>query len=1013
MRHTTRPTEDAAQDRFVSSLSRRAAHQGTQESEYDDRSFSIATIQHAPKDLESDYNDSQELPEFDQSDLLDHEMSPADLPNLSSSSTSFTRGRWVDTRKRYSRVNNGRQESVEPLPTPDLPPTLAEQRDEVSQSMDSSLDLPVDDGDLDEPASSEIDRPASNRIPSLSQSSDAAEFSGSEASSFRAVDTPEVDNHPPTFPDTAQVHSTGTSATPSRDSRQMLLRRNVSLRDDISMTPGGLGVVQEENESFEAGSSAPGVQQQQHAQDMTSASQFTTPGAARHLSRLESPRDFYSEMMQDEMSVEDSLPQLAMSTVKDLVDGSVTLDRPLGPHRHTLTSQSPSMDANASHGHLGSRGVEKSFMRDYVVTALEGSGRTPATARRNRQSMGSNARSGDRWSMGSEAMQETPRIRMQADASPRLDHSLAQSMRRGVLGSFHKQLVGMRAGSVTPQGGLTIGNLSENEDGMSNQSFVSIASSADLTSDRRGTSSRFKGNTSLPGIGLDDIGSHAHEDRVQAAKIAKHLHHMNEQLTMENQRLTMEMNELKGLAEQRQWEKEADMSRAGDQSMHQVEELQSQLQAQNQLARDYQEEIDTLKRELEETMADQRRREREADTATEDALSEKRSMNQQIQTLQWEKAAVEQEKERLRQVLESDDNEEKEKALQIQVEQLETRLRDIGEELGAKDKRIAELEDASNEAHRKCAEQQDQLTASQDRESDWEQQLSDAKRRVADLDVEVKQLKDTQEQGRTERQKLVDDLDTYKEELEKCYKDLDDCEVALQEADEAQKEAAKTKQMSDSRINELESALASLNAEQQQAEKLAREKLSQLQTRFDDAESELAASRATAEAMRAQIQDHGSSPLTGSSRSAKSAALSRSTESSGIIASLRTRLAQAQGEMEDLRAAQHQVNPAHKTMLEAKDARIEALEVEKKELQDALQMAASQVVCDADLTPKATNKRHVVAAQAATPGKRPVLLNKRLAHLNVPKTPLTPGVMPEVSSPSYCLLTSGRKMDAS
>jgi hypothetical protein len=931
---------------------------------------------------------------------------------------------------------------------------------------------------LDSPNHSGSDSPETQdaqtpRLPSLSRSTDP-DRSESDTSSVRATDTPDLDEHPANFSGPApQI------ATPSKDSY---------LRRSVSFTPGGLDVVQEEGESFDsandllgrgnltglpestvsmmddrlgrsmAGSNLKTPMTRRAGDSTGSTSQYTTPGMARHLSRTESPlvRGYLDEDMQDEDDVEDSLPALDQSQKGgvSIVEAGTT---PRGPVPRRFASESPA--------------VEKSFMRDYVVTALENSTRkNMASMSARRSTLVPSQGVKGRWSLesgassGRDELIATPEMEQdeaeQTGVSFRMDHSLARSMHRSVITPFHRKLMESR-GLGNSIAGTVRGDL---DDSLSNQSFISIASSADLTSDRRGTSSRFKGNTSLPGIGLDDIGNH--EDRAQGSKIAKHLHHMNEQLTAENRRLNEELTLLQDQLQQSQWEAEEkegqndelnasrsqsldrskaessfvrvtgvrnetimrlqeqianleetvrtkedeilalqhetdlkQATRGGREDQNKLTEMQDELALHAQLAREHEEEIDQLRQQLTNAKTESESQAQGVVAALETAAVRERDLAQQVQKLQWEKSAVEQEKERLRQVLESPDLDEKEKALQQQAQQLEEQVKDVTQKLEDKDRKIEELMDALSNSKDECADQTEQLESlSQDLE-ETRQQLQEANSQSAVAEEALQRLKTASEEEAVTLQKQ---LDTYMAELDKCYVNLDECEVALQEIDELKEKAAEAEKRAaavsldqQANLSEMEEELAEVKRELHSKTCSAAE----IQANLDLAEAALGASKATVAALEAQLVE--SSPSTADVSAALSASSSslRAQEHASVIESLRERLALAQNKIDELQQLQLRKNPAYEAELAVRDTKIQSLTTEKEELQSELRLVQTQVG-DVSMTPRPRKTQNAMAGSPFSTGR---LFNKHFAHIKTPQTPQTPGTMPEVRSDPTCV----------
>jgi len=923
-------------------------------------------------------------------------------------------------------------------------------------------------------------------VPSLSRSQDG-ETSGSEAGSWRATETPEPEERGVGSSSSSSSFSAAGVVTPNRAA----MRRSVSF--GVGVTPGGLGVVDEEGESMEmdndqleasfakmtggasasASSSRPSVRRAISQEDLvtpaarkmadmtgvTSSSQYTTPGAARHLSRQESMVDSrYHEDndqdrdLRDEDSVEASLPELAQS--RNSVAEMGTTPKAQVPRR--MMSQSPAVSTAG--------GVEKSFMRDYVVTALEGSARKSTTTMQARRSLAlsmSVARSRARSSMGSttsgsgrEELIATPEMLQDETVTSGMsfgfDHSLARSMNKGVIGGFHKRLMEAR-GNITN----SVMHHAESEESASNQSFVSIASSADLTSDKRGATSRWKGNTSLPGIGFDDIGTH--EDRAQAPKIARHLHHMNEQLTAENQRLTEEMNALRGELQQAEWERdereaqgessrsvsmdrskaessfvrttglrneqvirlqeqvlaletalrnsqdehktfkhEAELKLAGAGSDDtRVKDLEQELDMQHELAQEHEDEIEQLRAQLNEAAEASKNPSAEVIQALENAAEKERELLQRVQNLQWEKAAVEQEKERLRQVLESPDAEEKERALQIQVAGLEREVQRLGEEIGKRESRINGLEDDLDKARAECSKRDQQLLANEDEIQDLRQELESERTKSEETAAELSELQQTLT---GELEKLQQEHDDSRAELEKCYKEHEAYEVALDEATQLREELEDAKAEVDAISLEQQATITELEEQLTEARRETLDKtatVSEIQGKLDTVESALEASRATIAALETELA--GQSPSKASAISSVDRATSlRAREDAAIIGSLKSRLAHAQSEVQDLQRARFDINPAHQAALAARDAKIDALVAEKQELQQEVKVFKYRA-SDTKATPRPARTNSSVGG---SPAPRSIFFGKHLAHIKTPATPMTPGTMPEVSRPA-------------
>jgi hypothetical protein len=991
----------------------------------------------------------------------------------------------VDTRKRYSRAP--RHTSTSPLGSPEpvelrnLPSPLRDDQS-VSSAGFRQPESTVEDEDSREMRSTtpQEDVP---RVPSLSRT----EVDGSDEDSGefrRATETPveQQDDRAPQI------------TTPGRVS----MRRSVSF--GVGMTPGGLGVVDEEGESMEMvddddlsldlsgmpqeASSGQTMRRVSSHQELTtpmaanrmadltaatSSSQFTTPGAARHLSRHASPMDrsYGGDLdrdLRDEDSVEASLPDLDQSRISKADVG--TTPKAALPRR--FMSQSPAPSATG--------GVEKSFMQDYVRTALETSVRK-STVSMNvshaRQSLGmSVTRPNNRWSSGSRSSTTSGSGRDELIATPelgqdehepsgisfRMDHSLARSMQRSVIGPFHRRLMETR------------GNLSasvlrggDSDEGASNQSFVSIASSADLTSDKRGATSRSKGNTSLPTIGLDDIGTH--EDRAQAPKIARHLHHMNEQLTAENQRLTEEMNLLRDQLQQANWERDEreaqetgsssvslDRSKADssfvrstgarneqvirlqeqvgelEQTLRKTEdeyaqfkhetqlkaaaasngsddakikELEDELDLQSQLLREHEDEADRLREELKDVKEANKVPNEEMTVALDLAATKERELSQQVQNLQWEKAAVEQEKERLRQVLESPDADEKERALQAQVADLERQVQRLGDEIARREAKIADLEDEVEKARNEVIDRDEQLSARETEMDHLQQRLraeEDAK-----INAETA-LTDVEESNGAELERLTRDLDACKIELEQCYRNLDDCELALQEEGDDKKQIRETKALVDAASLEQQATIAELEDQLASARRATDDKatsVADIQAKLNTVEAALSASKTTIAALEAELA--GQSPSRASTNSSIDRLSSlRAREDAAIIDSLKTRLSHAQAEVLELQHARLESSPAQEAIVAARDAKIDALVIEKQELQEELRVTQARLA-DPETTPR---PMRTTASMMGSPAPRSSLFNKHLANLKMPRTPATPGTMPEVSVLNLNLLAT-------
>lgn len=494
---------------------------------------------------------------------------------------------------------------------------------------------------------------------------------------------------------------------------------------------------------------------------------LSTPGLGRHNSQASSP--LYDPLGRD----------------ADALVGRTTV---FDPHSSIQMHQT----SIAIHGLETPRAgagedLQKSQMKSFVYSALNSSRRpTRIYGRKTQQRMSTgSAASSDGGPLG---LSPPPGHMTPAPHSER-GHSPAFSMTSHLLDDL-----GAGAGG-----------------GAQNESFVSVSSSADLTTDRRTTSTRFKGNVSVPGVLPSDIG--ASESHVDVNKMVKYLKSMNDGLVKENKELHSRLLALETQQQQQQQQSSAAAMVDEESVVSQVAELEEMVKsfevkasAKDQQIRDLEaavdehrqvedelhDEVERLNQQIETNAAEYARTAQEHAADFQSICQEKdaeaaraaEENNALVKQLEWKMSALEQEKERLREVLDSGSDDAKEKALHAQVEQLTIEVSELQQaalsaqsEIEALKSSKANLEQeierlsgdlsAADDELDKAAEQVKVLGArAQQAQEGHEQELAAVQSQISGLTRERENAQINLQQAHKESAKLSSNLESAQQQVQ-------------------------------------------------------------------------------------------------------------------------------------------------------------------------------------------------------------------------------------------------------
>lgn len=562
---------------------------------------------------------------------------------------------WVDNRRR--RTQQGVQPSAPKSPHP---------RALLQGSM--VYDDDDDEEDEEEGQGQRVQMPAHTaatttpvagtpRIPSLTRSATdvSAEADGDDLSSAAITRTPDID---PSADDSVRMRFRSMSEEPLAVVGEEEDAREVH-DDGLSKTPGGAS--------------------------RYSQLSLSTPGLGRHNSQHSSP--LYDPLGRD----------------ADAMIGRTTV---FDPHS-SIQMQQPSI---AIHGletpRAGAEDLQKSQMKSFVYSALNSSRRPTRIYGRKTQ----------RLSTGSATSSDVGPLGMSPQALA-ASVSRAPQSERGQSPAFSMTshlLEDIGAGAAQ------------------NESFVSVSSSADLTTDRRTTSTRFKGNVSVPGILPSDIG--ASESHVDVNKMVKYLKSMNDGLVKENKELHTRLLALETqqpateegesvvsqVAELEEMVKSFELkASAKDQ---QILDLEAAVEEHRQIEDDLHDEVERLKQQIDHNAAEYARtaQEHAADFQSicqekdEEAARASQEHEAVIKELEWKISALEQEKDRLREVLDSGSDEAKEKALHAQVEQMTSEISELQQTALGAQSEIQTLKSNKSELEEEVARLSSDLVAADD-----------------------------------------------------------------------------------------------------------------------------------------------------------------------------------------------------------------------------------------------------------------------------------------------------------
>ena len=473
-----------------------------------------------------------------------------------------------------------------------------------------------------------------------------------------------------------------------------------------------------------------------------------------------------------------------------------------------------------------------------------------------------------------------------------------------------------------------------------NDSIVSITSSADLTTDRRAVATRFsRGNTSFPTMLLGNANTSGQSSvrpssdrRADGIKIQKHLNAMNKQLLETNADLAREAEGWKEESQRlRSLLKSAgvpvdDVDVAGNIAANRSTSFDSSRVEQDSAARV----VASMSPEQHAAvMADMAERIEELESSLNDKDAQIVEMQDQLA-----------EAEELRRLVQQGD-EERDKLHAEFAAQTADNARQFAEISEALEKQVEDL----------------QIKAAEEGNDGG---VAEVKAVREELDARARELEELEEKY-AESADLITELEARSHTLEDVQQKL---AAATETIDELEK---RLQAVADANTDELEAQLkqteTALEAQSTEADQL-RDEVDELNRVLEERDAEIQGLEG-----RLETAELAAQPLR------QSISANASAEQASFVAAIEERLDEAYREIGRLK---HELasSPARKATMEAKDARIKALEREKASL-----LSRSKIG-----TP----------TQMPTPsplGRPTPMINKSLAHL---RAPLTPGSMKEV-----------------
>lgn len=586
----------------------------------------------------------------------------------------------------------------------------------------------------------------------------------------------------------------------------------------------------------------------------------------------------------------------------------------------------------------------------------------------------------------------TPRAALD-DAERRKNHVLAvlsstapTRVMRSIRGTPHP----LRRASVAPHSESIAeeGSSSASQHVSVDESFVSIASSADLTSDRRAShlpKHLSRGNTSFPNILLPTSGPSpggslrdgVADNRVNGAKLHKHLNAMNQQLLQENGELAREANAWRDEVERlRQALQEAgvDISTMLPNFEHSID--RSIASANSFLKSDKHTSVTPDDQDLGSASAMQEMAERLG--ALEEGLEEKDRI---IADLEAELAnndlagRLKADREELQADFASRTDQHAQKfgeicsAFEEQIRKLEQELKDVREQKGRPENLAS-----SGSREEKDVEWRTQVSdlelALQAKQGEVIEQTNAVQKMTKELDEALRSLQQAGERA-IEAENQMGQMEAQIKSARTVEKDLDDLRAKVANAEALRSAAQGEAEQSAQQVLNIQQASSDQAAElDRQYEEIQRmsARIEELEQEFEgnDFEAQLqAANDALAE--REEDLEELRAKLDRSVRD-------QDLPDDSLINGLEQRLDEAHREIgrlkHDLAATPHR-----KTAIDVKDARIKALEREKAVLQDRLAINKSP---------------HAGSPFQATPFARRTITSLR--------TPKTPGPLRDVST---------------